>query len=127
MAITINGTDISANRLNSSNITLESLDGTKVFPTATWRAVSIGERVSYVGMSNTYYRGIYSSTPPSASGPTPMFAIKSDGSQYAYINIGSFWIIDNTPVSPSGTTLPSNPSDGDMFFRINDGLYIAEE
>lgn len=32
MAITINGTAVSTNRLNSSNITLESLNGAKLFP-----------------------------------------------------------------------------------------------
>lgn len=34
MAIKLNGVEITSNKLNSSNVTLENLDGVKVFPTA---------------------------------------------------------------------------------------------
>lgn len=126
MAITHTGTSITGVTNTGTNIQTVTHTGTEVFTAVSWRAVSIGERVSYSGISNAYYRGMYASTPPAASGSTPMFAIRSDGLQHAIINIGTFWIINNTAVSPRGTTLPTSPNVGDMFFLINSGLYIAE-
>lgn len=129
MGITHTGTAITAVEKTGTAMDSVTHTGTVVFestPPITWRMVNIGEQVSYSGLGNRRYRGMYASTPPAASGPTPMFAIRSDGAQYATINIGTIWIINNGSVSPMGSTLPSSPSEGDLFFRTGFGLYIAE-
>lgn len=65
MAIKLNGAEITSNKLNSSNVTLENLDGVKVWPTETinliWRFVSqsSSEPYNYDLLIGAYISGDY--------------------------------------------------------------------
>lgn len=98
MALKINGTDISTNRLDGLNITLESLDGAKVYPTdptanpsivgASCTIISGGKHITFWVRNNddaaaTINYGNTSSVSLSAGTISP-------GAQTSQLNIGPY-------------------------------------
>lgn len=62
MAITLNGTQISVNKLNNQDVELESLNGTTVY-----ELVQNATQWVYIGTTSSSYDGTYSYTYQSAS------------------------------------------------------------